>query len=337
MKKTVLALSCTAFLVACGGGGGGGGGTAAGPATPISAANQTTVAQDVLSSSFQLFDSAAQSPVAAAAIAKDERALMQLARAEMAKLPDYLAHAPKAVAGAVVSQSYSCPNGGNFVITANDADGNNVLSHGDSLTIAFNNCVNGSETASGSLGFSVGGMTGTVGVYPFTANMTMTFGNLRLAGSGYVLSANGSVTLDAAVNGVNNLSESISAPSLTMSATYAGITRTRSMNGYMLVHRRTPDGACGYLDSYEGGGTVTGSNALASVTVSFSTPFATRFIRCGTQPYPYTGQMTLTGTNGAQLRITAQDASYVTLELDADGNGTYESTTPNVPWSSLVN
>lgn len=338
LKNTAIVLVAAGLLSACGGGGGSGGGSSAGPAAPISAANQTTVAQDAVATSFQLFDSSAKSPMSAAAEAPDESALMQLAWAEMAKLPSYLANAPKVIGGAIASVSANCANGGTVVITANDADDSGEgVTTGDSVSIAFNSCVTGSQTANGSLGFVVNSVTGTYGTYPYAGQMTMSFGNLALSGPGYSLGANGNVTLSTAVNGVNSISESISAPSLTVSATYAGVTRSRSLNGYVLVHDRVPDATYTYLDSYEGGGMVTGSNTLASVTVTFSTPNATRFIRRAADVYPYTGQMTLTGMNNTKLRITAQDNQYVTLEVDANGDGTYESSTPNVLWSTIRN
>lgn len=337
MRKTAIILASAAFLVACGGGGDSSTTTTtAGPAAPISAANQEVVARDALGTSFQLFDSAASSPMASAAVATpDEGALMQLARAEMAKLPTYLANAPKVLGAAQATVPADCANGGTFVVTANDADNSgNGVTAGDSVSIAFNNCVTGTQTANGTLGFNVDSMTGPFGSYPYAGQLTMSFGNLSLTGSGYSLSANGSVTLSTAVNGTNSISESLSAPSFTASASYAGVTRSRSLNGYVLVHDRTPVGAS-YEDSYEGGGTVTGSNTLASVTVSFITPNATRFIRRAGESYPYTGQMTLTGMNNSRLRITAVDNLNVQLEVDADGNGIYEGSN-TVPWITVI-
>lgn len=333
MRKTVIILASAALLSACGGGGDGGGVTSAGPAAPISAANQEAVAQDALGTSFQLLDSAAQSPLVAAVVT-DERALMRRARAEMAKLPTYIANAPKAVAGAVFSEQANCTSGGTVVVTANDADNNSVLSQGDSLAIAFNSCGEGAETLNGTLAFSVGPVSGTVGVYPYSGEITMSFGNLTLSGAGYSFHANGSVTLQTAVNGVNAISEGVSAPSLTMSATYAGVTRSRSLNGYIAVHDRTPDATYTYLDAYTGGGMVTGSNTLASVSATFTTPIP--FVRRAADLYPYVGQMVLTGMNNSKLRITAEDNDSVMLEVDADGDGAYESSTPNVPWSTIV-
>jgi hypothetical protein len=337
LKKTALVLASAILVSACGGGGESGG-FVAGPAAPVTAANQTAVAQDAVGTSFQLFDSAAESPLAGAVVTPDEGALMRLARAEMAKLPTYLAQAPKAIAGAVATVSLNCANGGTLVVTANDPDdsGNNVTA-GDSVSIAFNSCVTGSQTANGTLAFGVDSLTGVFGSYPYSGQMTVTFGNLTLSGPNYSLQANGSMSLTTNVNGVNDMNESISAPSLTMTATYAGVFRSRSLNGYVLTHRRVPDATYTYLDSYEGGGTVTGANTLASVTVSFSTPYADRFIRRSGDLYPYTGQMTLTGMNGSKLRITAEDNDSVLLEVDATGDGTYESSTPNVPWSAIVN
>ncbi len=337
LKKTAIVLATAVMLSACGGGGGGSGGTAAGPAAPISAANQDVVAQDSVSASFQLFDSAARSPLAGAAVTPDESALTQLAWAEMAKLPTYLANAPKVMAAGVASVSVNCANGGSIVVTANDADNSgNGVTAGDSVSIAFNSCVTGTQTANGTLGFVVTSMNGVFGTYPYSGQLTMSFGNLTLSGNGYSLGATGNVTLSTEVTALNTMNESISAPAFTVSATYAGVTRSRSLSGYAVTHTREPDGASTYLDSYYGTGTVTGSNTLATVTVSFSTPVGTKFIRRAADRYPYAGQMTLTGMNNSKLRITAVDNLNATLEVDANGDDAYESS-KSVLWSTLVN
>ncbi len=55
--------------------------------------------------------------------------------------------------------------------------------------------------------------------------------------------------------------------------------------------------------------------------------------------YPYTGQLTVTGVNGASVKLTVVDNTSVTLEYDFDGNGVYgDGTDPlmkTVAWSAL--
>jgi hypothetical protein len=52
-------------------------------------------------------------------------------------------------------------------------------------------------------------------------------------------------------------------------------------------------------------------------------------------PYPNAGQVTATGLGGSKMRLTVQSATTVQIELDADGNGAYE-TSVTKPWSELI-
>lgn len=54
----------------------------------------------------------------------------------------------------------------------------------------------------------------------------------------------------------------------------------------------------------------------------------------GTDAYPSSGQLTVTGAAGTWLRVTALSATQVQLELDANGDGTYEGSGV-FTWSTL--
>jgi hypothetical protein len=67
--------------------------------------------------------------------------------------------------------------------------------------------------------------------------------------------------------------------------------------------------------------------------VSFSTP--TTIVRRGTDMYPYTGVLLISGASNSALRLTVLNNSQVQEELDADGNGIYESST-TLDWATLL-
>jgi hypothetical protein len=67
--------------------------------------------------------------------------------------------------------------------------------------------------------------------------------------------------------------------------------------------------------------------------VSFSTP--TTIVRRGTDMYPYTGVLLISGASNSALRLTVISNSQVQEDLDANGDGTYEGATI-VNWNTLL-
>jgi hypothetical protein len=51
--------------------------------------------------------------------------------------------------------------------------------------------------------------------------------------------------------------------------------------------------------------------------------------------YPYTGVLLISGASNSALRLTVLNNSQVQEELDADGNGIYESST-TLDWATLL-
>ena len=71
------------------------------------------------------------------------------------------------------------------------------------------------------------------------------------------------------------------------------------------------------------------------MTVITSTPFQ----GLTSARHPYTGVVVATGKNNSKVRVTVHssdpnDPGAVQIEVDADGDGTYESSTL-YPWSTL--
>jgi hypothetical protein len=331
--RTTLALSlASAFLAACGGGGGGVTAITAPVATAaLSSTNQDIAAQEASSTAFlPLFGA----QTLTGAQTTDESALFKIARAQLDKLPTYLTEAQSnnALIGAVQSQTYNCTSGGSLSVSVSDADNNGVISAGDSATITGNNCVESGETISGSLGLVINSLSGVYGSTSYSAGITMTFNGLSVASPQYSASMSGSLSLTAVANGVNSLSQTLSTPSLTVSATYAGVTRSRSLTTYSATATRSPNTTYGYLDTYTASGVLT-STALSSQTITFNT--TTPFVARPSDDYPSSGVMVITGAANSQLKLTALSNTQVRQELDANGDGTYESST-TVNWNTLL-
>ena len=72
---------------------------------------------------------------------------------------------------------------------------------------------------------------------------------------------------------------------------------------------------------------------LDAKSVRIETP--TPFVRNNSQFYPSSGSALITGAAGAKVRVTAINATTVTIDLDADGNGSYETTVIKL-WSEML-
>lgn len=317
------------LLSACGGGGGSGGASSPTPTATLSGTNQQTVAQDTAASAFMPMQGA---QVLGGAVVTDESVVFAIAREQLGKLSGYVADAKASplMGGAVTSLTVSCSTG-SLTVAVNDADSNNQLSAGDSLTVSSNSCVMPSGSVTGTMGFQINSLSGT-STTNYSMGATLTFGNFTVTDSvrQFAVSANGSLAVSFSTTAVNNWTETVSTPSLTVAGSYLGVTRTRTLANYSATATRVP--AVGsYTTSYTLSGAVT-STALADKTFLFDT--TTTFVKNGIDAYPTSGVMVITGANNGKLRVTALNNTQVTLELDGDGNGVYDPAS-TVNWSAL--
>ena len=321
------------LLGACGGTGGSDAPPPPPPTATLTSANMDIAAQDAVSAAF--------TPVMAAqmltgAQVTDERVLFSWAFAQMDQLPSYMASAAihRSLAGVSTTETFPCSLSGTLAVTINDADNNDVVSAGDSLAIAANNCAESSGTLSGSLTFAINSLSGG----PFMSNaysagLTLTFANFTVTGPQFSASANGTLSMSLDVAGQYAYTSAVSTPSLTVSGTYGNVTRTRTLASYSATTTRAPNATATYQTSHSVSGSLS-STALGSQTIAFSTPAA--FVTLGADNYPSWGEVLITGAQGAKLRVKAISNTQVTEELDADGNGAYEVGPITVAWSTLI-
>lgn len=329
MKLLAVVLS-SLTLVACGGGGGSS--TSEVPSVAaLNSSNQTIAAQDAVSVSYMPL-MATQTLVGAQTL--DESVLFGFARSQMSKLPAYLvnAKANSTLTGAIQSETMACTHGGTLMISASDVDNNGLISAGDSVSITANGCVQTEGTLSGALAFVVNSVTGDFGSPVYSAGMTMTFNAFAITSAQFSASANGSLTMSVNATGVNAASTTLTASALSISGTYAGVTRTRSLANYSASATRSPDPTYGHLTSFSVSGTLT-SSALSSQPITFAT--ATPFVVRASDRYPSSGVLVISGAANSKVRLTALSATQVRQELDADGDGVYEAST-TVNWNTLM-
>lgn len=319
-------------LAACGGGGGGGGGGTPAPApSPVAldSTNYTVAASEAVSSSLFVLDAPS---LALGVEASDAYAGIRFGLAKVPSLGKWFTAAPVAV-GVVESQTMNCPVQGTITMTVSDADNNGVLSVGDSFSITATNCIEDSTSAiNGAITFSVETLTGDLASNYYNASLKLSYNNLKVTSAGSSVTANGDIVLSASSSGLYAESQSIKATSLTVSATYGSATYSRTLSNFdasLALASNSP------ISTFKTTSTVSGtvaSSALENKSVTIAT--GVPFVRLSTDAYASTGQATLTGSTAAKARLTAQNATTVLIELDANGDGTYE-TSVTKSWAEL--
>ena len=329
MKYLALVFS-SLTLVACGGGGSYGDGSGT-PGATLNSANQIIAAQDTASTAFMPL---LGTQTLTGAKTQDESLLFGMARSQLNKLPGYIADAKAAstLTGVVQNRYINCLYGGTLTVAVYDPDNNGVISAGDTVTVTGNNCMEAEGTVHGTLSFGINSVTGNFGSAFYSAGMVMRFTDFSLANSLFSATANGDLNLSISSNGVHTTSVAISTPYLSVSGSYAGYLRSRTLTSYAAVMNQTPDPVYGYVNSYTLNGYLT-SSALGSQTVSFAT--AAPFVSYGNDYYPSSGALVIIGGGNTAVRLTADTSSQVWLDLDANGDNFYELETL-VNWNSLM-
>lgn len=339
MRLTLTVIAATVALVACGGGGGGEDGPA-NPATPttptnpgsggqavITQDNYVAVAREALSTSAFLVD--ASSFVLGADISNAD-VLMRFAQQQLLKLPQRGARNPATAIG--VSQSFTepCDTGGSVTVTDTDLNGNGNVDPGDSVTVRPNNCGFGGQVLNGELSLTLSSVSGIPGedIYPWSVTGTFRFNNLRSQVGNNQSTASGDMTLTASARSRFSQEVSLSTPRFAVTSSYNGAVTNQTLSDYSTTVKTEASGA-GLAGISSAQGTLT-TSAFGSLNVQTPTPFT----RVGSQLYPSSGQAVVTGAGGSKVRVTANSATSVTVSLDANGDGTYE-TSVNKPWSEL--
>ena len=332
--KYVPVVLVSSVLAACGGGGGG---DSAAPAPAVSAtaavtsANQDVVAQDTAAASTAPLIGA---ELLTGAQVTNEGAVFSMTRAQISKLPAYMASLKtnSTVTGVVETETWPCSYGGTLTVTGTDADNNGLVTAGDRLTITSNGCKENEGTLSGSLGFVFTSISGEIGSSSYSAAMTVNFNDFAVTSAQYSEHIDGSMALSSKENGVNMSTTDIESQSLSVSATYAGVTQKRTLTNYKATAQRTPDRTYNFVTSHTLSGLLT-SSSISSQTVAFSTPVP--LVTRSMDYYPSSGVMLITGANSSKLRVTALSNTQLRQELDANGDDTFEETKP-VSWNTLM-
>lgn len=332
-RRAALVLSLAASLAAlsaCGGGGGDAGTGAGAPSTTalaINSGNYVTVAQQSVSSSLYFLDSA---DLVLGAQTSDGHFVTRFALAQLEHLNGWFERAPKLVSGATTSYSEPCAGGGRLDLTVNDGNGNGTLDVGDSVVARAVSCIDSGETVNGTIELSLTALSGVFGTGNYSAGITLRLVDLTASSATESVIGNGEMRLSVSSTGANSSTVTIEVPSFSAAGKQGGVSFSNSISGFVLTVVKAPGGTL-YTVAVSIRGTL-GSSLLESRQISIETPLA--LTRNWSASDPSSGQLLVHGAGGSQLRITAQPGGMVLIELDADGNGSYE-TSVTKRWSEL--
>lgn len=332
MRISKLSLAALFFLAACGGGGDDGdtppGGVTNTPLA-INADNYVAVATESVSAVSYVVDA---SEFFTGAQVSGARSPLDFARAQALKLPGRFALATPRFSGAVLTEVEACTGGGELRITLDDKNGNDDLDAGESITMVATNCVEFDSTVNGTIAMLVTRMTGDPYGDVYQMGLTMTLTQLSVAMQGSTAVGNGNMAMDMSMTGPHTGDMLLTFDAFTMSGTFGGVPYSRTMwdfhiaDTYSLVNNA-------FHGSMEIRG-VLGSSALDSKAVTLSTPVP--MVIVGADEYPSSGQILATGAANSKVRMTAQpDAATVRIEVDANGDGSYETSTTKA-WGELM-
>lgn len=331
MRKHVWMAVCSGLVAACGGGGGDAP-AAAQPTVGISSTNQDQVAR-----------TSASAVVSVAAAGTGTGATGSGGGAGVAALPGAARQVALALQGgrkaalaagvqplAVVTDTTLCPAGGQFVVAVNNANNNNAFDAGDSLTITFENCkTTATDNTNGSIAVTVASVSGTGFIGTMTLNLASTEGTRTGSVVGSVAASytdvSATVSRTELLVGAAGLSGTVSIGNVSETITYE--------NGFSIATTSTVNGAGAAVSSSS---TVSGAitaSGLANGRIVLATPAP--IVQLAADAYPSSGALRATGTSGSTLLVTALSATQVRLQLDADGNGSYEGD-KTVAWGVVL-
>lgn len=214
-----------------------------------------------------------------------------------------------------------CPNGGTMTIAVNDSNNSGSMDAvGESATVSFNAChIDSSSLATGSLSLT---LTRYSSASDLAVNLVFTNFTATGATPGTSVAMNGNLALSL----VSATDVTVSSDSFTAAATVQGVTHAFSMQAYSA---HVVDGGTQVTETLAG---TFSSSDFADKSVTVSTP--TPVVILAADNYPSQGVLLIQGANQSAVKIEAYSATQARVSVDANGDGTYETSTL-VNWADL--
>lgn len=315
-------------LVACGGGGGGGGGSpspapssTAATAIVITAANAQPVAAEALAASTNTdAASAGSSFVTGVDVSGGGGAARPMLLAQAAQS---LANKPgTGTIAAGVSTTQACTLGGTLTADVTRSS-STTLTAGDSLKFTASNCTERVDSTTtmvmnGSMSITIvsGSYDPAATAYPKSVAMRIVGSNFSITTGGRSESFNGDLTLSLTQNSATSSTASLSSSSLSSTVGSHSVTLTN----YSVQATETSTGSTLAVS-----GTVqTNNSRLASTAVTY-TITTLKPLAVSSTGTVTAGSIKVAGS-GSALLLTVTSNDTFSLQVDTNGDGTYDST-----------
>jgi hypothetical protein len=332
LVRSALLLLPAILLNACGGGGGGGdGGSAAGGSSVagvvITSSNAKAVAADALENSTD-GSTAGTGASLITGVQVDSGSSggpLQLASASRTLL-GLVPAMPSQATGVAVNRTVLCASGGSLQISGNLSGGSSIVA-GDTLTIAAAGCkemVDGKlTTMNGSLAFRFesGSSFTSASSYPYRIVMTFTATNFAISQGTETTTSNGDLRIDLLASSPTSSDITLTGSSLASSHASTSGTRSATLKNYTeTVAVRGSTQTSSITATVVSTNSRLGSSAV-SYTITTVTPLTST-----TSGDVTSGVIKVTGS-GSALLLTVTGTNTFKVETDANGDGTYESST----------
>lgn len=344
--KQILWAGLAAALVAagCGGGDGGGGSTSVQlpPPVTITSANRDAVATATASVFVSVGNAGAVVPLStgdrATASAPIGEKLIRIA--SKATLSAVRIQGNRVTALAVIPippPPDLCPDGGSATMSLDDLDNNGEPSIGETVTVQFTNCRDGGDTVNGRMTIVIT----AIGSLGQSLSAGLSFADLRTTSSDGTATLNGgvSLTMSFLLSGAMSSTVTVGTSGLVSSIVTAGYSETLTLGAGLAVETSfdptlpVPPPGSSILGRtlMQVNGAVGSSRLNGSFTITTVEPITLY----EADLYPRAGQTDATGASGSKLRMTVLNETTVRLELDANGDGSFEQTVDK-PWSEIL-
>lgn len=323
-----LGLVASGLLVACGGGGGG----APTPATPqavvITQGNAKPVAANALNSVQNT--SATQSGAGVVTgvqidapstlvqsnlilVAGAARMSVELAAARAATLP----------VGIVINDTFACALGGSLTLSGSIAS-TNGLAAGDNLNVTYNACRINADGADATLngGLTISIVSGSLVSIPAQVVLATTANNLSVQSGGSTVVTSGDARMDIAVASSTSVVVVATGATMTSRNTTAAGAFTTTFRNY--TQRVSVNGVT--VSGTLSANVETDSTRIGAAGGSYTITTPTAVVWNASTGAVTAGVVKVVGAANSQLVTTIGSNGAVTLQVDANGDGTFEAT-----------